>query len=91
MKEGALVANPYVVTQGTTDGAILMDMASGDCFELNRIGAEVWTRLTNGESPAQLVANVAASYGLPTATVESDIQALLEELTRNGLLTPPHP
>ena len=68
-----------------------MDMASGDCFELNRIGAEIWSRLGKGESPSQLVANVAASYGLPAATVESDVRTLLEELTRSGLLTSSSP
>jgi len=91
MEGKVLVANPNIVTQGTDDGAILMDMATGDCFELNRIGAEIWSRLGRGESPSQLVANVAASYGLPAATVESDVRTLLEELTRSGLLTPTRP
>jgi hypothetical protein len=87
MNEGALVANPNIVVQQTNDGAILMDMASGDCFELNRLGAEVWARLGKGESPAELVASVAASYGVPPATVQSDVQALLQVLTDSGLLT----
>jgi hypothetical protein len=87
MNEKVLVANPNVVVQQTNDGAILMDMASGDCFELNRLGAEVWARLGKGESPTELAASVAAGYGVPAATVESDVQALLRLLTQNGLLT----
>jgi coenzyme PQQ synthesis protein D (PqqD) len=87
MNERVLVANPNVVVQQTNDGAILMDMASGDCFELNRLGAEVWARLGKGESPTELVANVASSYGVAAATVQSDVQALLQVLTQNGLLT----
>lgn len=82
-----LVANPNVVTQAMNDGAILMDMASGDCFELNRIGAEIWARLGRGESPTDVVAGVAASYGLPPAAVEPDVRHLVEELTNSGLLT----
>jgi hypothetical protein len=91
MQGNVLVANPNVVTQSMDDGAILMDMASGDCFELNRIGAEIWRRLAAGESATQLVASVAASYGLPPATVEPDVRGLLEELTRSGLLTSKSP
>ena len=87
MDETILVANPNVVTQQINDGAILMDMASGECFELNRLGAEVWARLGKGESATELVANVAASYGVPAATVQSDVLALLEVLKQNGLLT----
>ena len=87
MDETILVANPNVVVQQTNDGAILMDMASGDCFELNRLGAEIWARLGKGESRTELVANLAASYGVPTATVDSDVKALLQLLTQNGLLT----
>src|SRR5678816_445479 len=74
MQGNVLVANPNVVTQSMDDGAILMDMASGDCFELNRIGAEIWRRLAAGESATQLVASVAASYGLPLAVVEPDVR-----------------
>jgi len=87
MDETILVANPNVVVQQTNDGAILMDMASGDCFELNRIGAEIWSRVAAGEALAELVARMAATYGLPPAAVEADVRSLLAELTRNGLLT----
>ena len=68
-----------------------MDMASGDCFELNRLGAEIRARLGQGESPRNWLPALATSYGLPAATVESDVRTLLEELTRSGLLTPSSP
>jgi hypothetical protein len=86
-----LVANPNVVTQGMDDGAVLMDMTSGECFELNRIGAEVWRRLGNGESTSELIEQIAASYGVPTSVVQSDVDQLLDRLTRSGLLTSTNP
>jgi hypothetical protein len=82
---GKLEPNPLVVVQTTADGAVLLEMTSGDCFELNRVGTEIWTRLTKGESLASVVVAIATRYGVPAATVELDAHALVGELIRRGL------
>jgi hypothetical protein len=85
-----LIANPTVVTQMTADGAVLLEMRSGDCFELNQSGAEIWSRIKDGESLAAVVAAVAERYAIPPSTAEADARQLVAELTRRGLLTPAH-
>ena len=84
-----LAVNPLVVTQATEAGAVLMDVATGDCFELNRIGAEVWRRLGTGQSPSGIVAALAASHDLATSVVEPDVRQLVADLLRHGLVTSP--
>ncbi len=34
-----LTTNPSVVSQETKEGAVLLEMTTGDCFELNHLGA----------------------------------------------------
>jgi len=82
-----LVANPTVVTQVTEDGAVLLEMGSGECFELNRSGAEIWSRIKDGEALATIVASVAKRYAIPESTAEADARQLMAELVRRGLLT----
>lgn len=83
------VSNPLAVLQATESGAVLMDVASGDCFELNRVGAEIWNRLVKGESRETIVAALAAQYDIPGPTLESDVSTLLADLSNHGLLTYP--
>jgi len=33
---------PTVVATRMPDGAVLVDSETGECFELNRVGARVW-------------------------------------------------
>jgi hypothetical protein len=86
-----LVANPTVVTQATDDGAVLVEMNSGDCFELNRSGAEIWARITAGDPVAAIVASVAERYAIPESVADSDARQLIADLIRRGLLTPAQP
>ena len=83
-----LVANPAVVTQTTADGAVLIEMNSGDCFELNHVGAEIWSRLSQGEGLANIVVAVAKRYAIAESTADADARRLLTDLEQRGLLTP---
>lgn len=79
-------AKPLVVVQPIDGGAVLMNIATGDCFELNRIGVEVWNGLANGHPMATIVAALASSYDRPLSAIEADVRALIADLTRHGLL-----
>ena len=84
----SLVANPLVVVQPIDGGSVLMDVATGDCFELNQIGAEIWTLFAEGRSQASIVAALVSSYDIRPEAVESDVRALLADLKRHGLVAP---
>ena len=84
----ALVGNPLVVAQTTESGAILLHMSTGDCFELNRVGVEVWRLLSEKVTVRKIVATISSRFAVPEATVEADVRSLLGELTRHGLVTP---
>ena len=83
-----LIASEFVVGQPTAEGAVLMDMSTGECFELNRTGARIWSLLTAGRSVSSTAAAVAAEFAAPPAAVESDVRALVEEFGRRGLVKP---
>jgi hypothetical protein len=84
-----LAVNPLVVAQTMQDGAVLVEMATGDCFELNRVGAEMWSRLAGGASVGEIVTAIAERYDVAASKVDADFRVLVAELTRRGLVTSP--
>jgi coenzyme PQQ synthesis protein D (PqqD) len=86
---GKLRINPTVVAQAMPDGAVLIDSATGECFELNRIGARVWERLSRGEDLARITDSLAAEFALERAVISSDVTRLFEDLTRHGIVVAP--
>jgi hypothetical protein len=66
--------------------ALIVDLASGRFFSLDRVGTEVWTGLKNGLDLAQIVEAIATTYGIDEQTVRRDVDDLLDELSQEGLL-----
>lgn len=77
---------PTVVATRMPDGAVLVDSATGDCFELNRVGARVWDSLERGEDPITIVDSLAAEYSVESSLISTGIAALMEDLARHGIL-----
>ena len=77
-----------IETRLVPEGAILVDMNTGRCYRLNRVGAEIWSML---ETPAGLPdhsAGVAARYSRAVEAIRDEVQALVEHLTKEQLLEP---
>jgi len=81
--------NPTVVAQAMPDGAVLIDSATGECFELNRIGARVWERLSRGEDLASITDSLAAAFVVERALIARDVTSLVEDLARHGIVVGP--
>lgn len=84
------VAAADVVYKALPDGAVLFSSESEVYFGLNAVGARVWELLPPATSTvAQLVAEIAKAYpDADPAMIQDDVTELLEELQRQGLVTP---
>lgn len=54
--------------------------------QLNAIGADCWNRLTEPMSIEELAAQLRAEYGTEVPSIEEDVCAFVEELSRYGLI-----
>jgi hypothetical protein len=81
-----LLANPLITAQRMEAGAVLMDAATGECFELNRVGADVWEQIASGGEVTKVVAVLASRYGVAEERVSADVAKLIEELLARGLV-----
>jgi hypothetical protein len=78
--------NPHVVLQSMGDKALLMNTETGDCFELNRVGTDVWSNLLQGKPVPDIVDAIAHRYGAERSNVLTDVTALITDLSHHGIL-----
>ena len=69
-------------------GGLLVDVHRGVCFQLNRVGAELWRSFTSGLPLAGAISAVKSRYDASTETIVADALSLCEQLTAAGLLRP---
>lgn len=83
-------AEPSVIFQKVADGAVLFAPVSEIYFGLNDVGSRIWEMLppVTG-SLDELCARIGADFPeVPPATIRTDIEELLSDLLREGLLVP---
>jgi hypothetical protein len=86
-----VVPSPLIVAQKMDKGAILMDTHSGECFELNAVGSCVWSGIERGDSFDVIAQDLATQYRIPSARARADMDSLVLELLRVGIVRPPEP
>jgi hypothetical protein len=67
-------------------GAVLVDMNTGDCFRLNRVGAEVWGMLASGVTLRNICDRIASTYREPVSRIEAEVLDLVRKLVRQALV-----
>jgi hypothetical protein len=65
---------------------ILLDLAAGEYFSVDEVGARVWDGLAAGLTLAAVVAALAPDYDTDVSRLETDVLAFTGELLRRGLI-----
>ncbi len=86
MKEQRFRVNPQILLESTGQGCVLIHKVTGDCYELNELGATVWNRLHTGESVVAMADALSLKYGVSKSKLESDFESLLGDLVKHGLV-----
>jgi len=63
-----------------SDGRAVLEVAGRAVFELNQVGARIWTKLSSGLSVQEINRQIAAEFGAPKERVESDVAKFVEVL-----------
>jgi hypothetical protein len=65
---------------------IVLDLAGGDYYGLNAVGAAIWEGLVAGRTPAQVARELTESHDVDYETALRDCLALIDELCARRLL-----
>ena len=75
-----------VAVRAVDDGAVLVNMRSGACFELNRMGFQIWELLAKGASPSSICEALVGRYEVADEVLVADVRALLDTLVQRKLI-----
>lgn len=75
-----------VETRKLPQGAVLVDMGTGRCYRLNRVGAEIWAMLESPSALGELCEGVATRYRRSVDAIEQEVRDLVEHLTKEQLI-----
>jgi hypothetical protein len=77
------------VASKVIDGeAIIINLANGVYYSMDKVGALVWDRLQAGYTLDDVVTAVAGAYAVPREQAESNVRELVEELVQENLVIP---
>jgi hypothetical protein len=85
-KDTVLIRRREVESRIIAEGAVLVNMTSGACFELNPVGCQVWDLLTEGSTLPRICDVLEKRYEVERAVLESDFATLVESLKVAGLV-----
>jgi len=66
--------------------AVLLSLASGNYYSLDPMGLAVWNALTTSPTVEAALTSLLEEYEVDRATLENDVQSLIESLQQEGLL-----
>jgi hypothetical protein len=76
----------HVVKNDLEGGLALLDMKTGECFELDEIGASLWMSLVDDGRLRSGFEAIVASYDVAPDVLERDLLTLAGALVAAGLL-----
>ena len=85
--ETVYARNADLMVAEMDDDLVMMDVAQGSYFSVNRVGAHIWTQLEEPQSIAALVTSVGAAFASDdTAQIQGDVEAFLTDLAANKIV-----
>ena len=78
--------SPDVLMQELEDEIVLLDLKGARYFGLDAVGADIWQRLSSGETRDEIVAGMLTTYTVDEATLAQDVDELLQALADADLI-----
>ena len=66
---------------------VILDLAGGEYYGLNEVGARIWARLVEGDTPEDVATLLAREYRVERDVALHDVLHLVRELESRKLLT----
>lgn len=66
--------------------AVILQVATTTYYSLNPTGTVLWEALRDGATRDEMVGKILETYDVDRPTAEKDVDALLEDMTRENLL-----
>jgi|HubBroStandDraft_6_1064221.scaffolds.fasta_scaffold1398183_2 Coenzyme PQQ synthesis protein D (PqqD) len=76
----------HVRSRQFDDEIVILDLAEGEYFALNGVGARMWQALAAGSTPDQVAEALISQYEVQREALVADCLRLVDELVERGLI-----
>jgi hypothetical protein len=77
---------PEVTVRNTSTGALLIDLTTGRCWQLNRIGADFLGEIETERSLGEACERLERRYAVDREILQRDLHGLAQQLLDAGLI-----
>ncbi len=77
---------PHVLMRQIEGECVLLNIDNERYFGLNEVGTRMWTTLTSAQSIQAAYEALLHEYQVDAEQLQQDLQSLVEELAKNGLI-----
>lgn len=81
-----VVIPPEVMARQVGDETVILDLASGNYFGLDPVGARIWQLISEGKTLADTCEVLLGEYEVAREDLERDLIRLVQELQSRGLV-----
>lgn len=77
---------PHLRSIVDADGAVILDLERNSMLTLNSTGGYIWGKLLQGDTPEDIIRNLADETLTDVAIVERDVRNFLEQLKSRRII-----
>jgi hypothetical protein len=82
-----ITLSPHVLSQEVSGETVLLDLESEHYFGLDAVGTRIWQLIQQSGDLREVAATLLAEYEVEEDRLLADLEALLGEIERLGLVT----
>ncbi|MEO8796689.1 MAG: PqqD family protein [Polyangiaceae bacterium] len=86
LADSRLVARADVHVRAFDGELVILDLARGDYFGVNEVGARLWAGLASGQTTREVALDLRGVYDVEEGKLLEDLLALTNELLARGLV-----
>jgi hypothetical protein len=80
------VNKPDVILENFDDEIVIVNLASGNYYSVDAIGAEIWTMLHNGATAAEIAVQLSREYEAAASIIEQAVTEFIREALSEKLI-----
>jgi hypothetical protein len=90
-KHGRLRCADAVHSRLFDEELVILDLAKGEYFALDDVGARLWCGLEEGRTVEEIAQEIVLEYDVALDRCVADLMALSDDLVERGLMVPDEP
>jgi hypothetical protein len=84
--ESVISKNPQIISSKMDEEVVMMSVEKGNYYGLNRVGSEIWEKLTEPLTVGSLCDKLMQEFDVEKEQCEREVITYLEKLVSEGLI-----